>query len=55
LVIGVIGGFTTFSTFAQEALDLFETHVATALAYVLSSVALGIVAVFVGSRLGRVL
>jgi fluoride exporter len=55
LVVGVVGGFTTFSTFAQEALDLFETHVATALAYVLSSAAVGIVAVFVGSRLGRIL
>jgi CrcB protein len=55
LVVGVVGGFTTFSTFAQEALDLFEAHVATAFAYVLSSVAVGIVAVFVGSRLGRLL
>jgi CrcB protein len=55
LVVGVIGGFTTFSTFAQEELDLLETHVATALAYVLSSVALGILAVFVGSRIGRLL
>lgn len=55
LVVGVVGGFTTFSTFAQEALDLFETHVATAAAYVLSSVAVGIAAVFVGSRLGRLL
>jgi fluoride exporter len=55
LVVGVIGGFTTFSTFAQEELDLLETHAATAFAYVLGSVALGIFAVFVGSRLGRLL
>jgi CrcB protein len=55
VVIGVIGGFTTFSTFAQEGLDLFETHVATAFAYVVSSVTLGIAAVFVGSRVGRLL
>lgn len=55
LVIGVVGGFTTFSTFAQEELDLLETHLMTALAYVLASVAVGVAAVFVGSRLGRLL
>ena len=55
LVIGVVGGFTTFSTFAQEELDLLETHIVTALAYVLASVAVGVAAVFVGSRLGRLL
>jgi fluoride exporter len=55
LVIGVVGGFTTFSTFAQEALDLLETHVVTAFAYMLTSVAVGVVAVFAGSRLGRLL
>ena len=55
LVIGVAGGFTTFSTFAQEELDLLETHVVTALAYVLASVAVGVAAVFAGSRLGRLL
>jgi len=26
LVVGVVGGYTTFSTFAQEALDLGEIH-----------------------------
>jgi CrcB protein len=55
LVIGVVGGFTTFSTFAQEELDLLETHLMTALSYVLASVAVGVAAVFVGSRLGRLL
>jgi CrcB protein len=55
LVIGVVGGFTTFSTFAQEELDLLETHLMTALSYVLASVAVGVAAVFAGSRLGRLL
>jgi len=55
LVIGVVGGFTTFSTFAQEELDLLETHLVTALVYVMASVAVGVAAVLVGSRLGRLL
>jgi fluoride exporter len=55
LVIGVLGGYTTFSTFGQESLDLLETHVAVALGYIGGSVGSGVVAVFVGSRVGRLL
>jgi CrcB protein len=56
LVIGVLGGYTTFSTFAQEGLDLFEEgRSAVALAYVLGSVVVGLLAVHVGARLGRLL
>ena len=54
LVVGLCGGFTTFSTFAQETLDLLEgRHVAVASASVGASVALGLLAVFTGTRLGR--
>lgn len=54
LVVGVCGGFTTFSTFAQETLDLLEgRHLPVAAASVGASVALGLLAVFVGVRLGR--
>ncbi len=54
LVVGVVGGYTTFSTFAQEALDLGEIHhVAIAAAYVVASVAIGLVAVYAGTKLGR--
>ena len=54
LVVGVCGGFTTFSTFSQETLDLIEgRHVVVAATTVGASIALGLVAVFVGARLGR--
>ena len=51
LVMGVIGGYTTFSTYAQEALDLVDARdVAEAVAYIGGSVLLGIVAVYAGGR-----
>jgi len=56
LVVGIVGGYTTFSTFAQEALDLDEIHhVAVSLAYILASVGLGMLAVYCGTLLGRTL
>ena len=56
VIAGVVGGYTTFSTFAQEALDLGEFHhVAIATAYVVASVAVGLAAVYAGTELGRVL
>jgi fluoride exporter len=56
LVMGVLGGYTTFSTFSQETFDLFrEGRGGIALIYSVASVAFGVCAVFVGSRIGRVI
>lgn len=52
-VTGVLGGFTTFSAFANETRALLDTgRATTALAYVAATLAGGLVAVAAGRRLG---
>jgi CrcB protein len=50
LATGFCGGFTTFSAFAIENLELFKSgnHL-TALTYILLSITLGIIATFAGT------
>ena len=54
LVMGLLGGYTTFSTFAQETLDLVEEgRLELGALYAFGSLALGVCAVYVGMRIGR--
>jgi CrcB protein len=54
LVVGVLGGYTTFSSFGWETYrSIREGHVLMGLAYVLLSVGLGYLAVWCGASLAR--
>lgn len=53
LITGILGGFTTFSAFSLETLDLMNEHrVGAATTYALGSVVLGLVLALVGWRIG---
>src|SRR3954449_6710322 len=54
LVVGVVGGYTTFSTFAQESLALVEARdIGLTFLYTIGSVAAGIALVYLGTLAGR--
>ncbi len=56
LMIGLLGGFTTFSTFSLDVMILIERGaIGVATIYVLASVSLSIVALFCGMILGRII
>ena len=55
LMTGVLGGYTTFSTFSLDTLQLFEERVAMlAFFYAAGSVLLGVAAAFGGVAMARV-
>lgn len=54
LMTGLLGGFTTFSAFSLDTLKLFEAGQSLqAVAYVLGSVALSLIAVALGVAIAR--
>ena len=56
VAVGVLGAYTTFSTFGWETVALLERgETAMASAYVLASVAVGLGAVVIGLAVGRAL
>ncbi|MFT5121591.1 MAG: CrcB protein [Kiritimatiellia bacterium] len=53
LIVGLLGGFTTFSSFGYETLHLLKNnHVAAAIGYALVSVVVGVIAAWGGYKLG---
>ncbi|MEX0876629.1 MAG: fluoride efflux transporter CrcB [Phycisphaerales bacterium] len=53
LVVGVLGGFTTFSAFGWETLELMNSgRIGTAAAYALISVCVGVLMAWSGHALG---
>ena len=54
LLVGLLGGFTTYSTFAFHALDMLTTaRIIPAIAYIVSTNLLGLAAVWLGLRAFR--
>ncbi|WP_180902159.1 fluoride efflux transporter CrcB [Martelella soudanensis] len=56
IVIGFLGGFTTFSSFSLDAMNMIERgDVVPAVAYVIGSVVVALGAVWAGLAIGRMI
>jgi CrcB protein len=56
LFVGLFGGFTTFSSYALESLNLIKTgNVKYAVTYIIASNILGLILVFLGYILAKVI
>lgn len=56
IVTGFLGGFTTFSSFSLDAMNLIERgDVVPAILYIVASVGIALVAVFAGLSIGRLI
>jgi fluoride exporter len=55
LTVGILGGFTTFSTFSFDTVTLLSESPALAVAYCVGSVLLGVLAALAGLAAGRAL
>ncbi|MEJ1089496.1 CrcB family protein [Microbacterium sp. Mu-80] len=50
---GVLGGFTTYSAFAVDAVALWTTAPALGIGYVVASIVMGLAAAALGLKIGR--
>ncbi len=56
LIVGLLGGYTTFSAFAAESVRLIEDgRLAAAVTYIVGTNVLGVVACMIGLGVGRAL
>ena len=52
IIIGILGGFTTYSAFGLETYNLIKNNmIQIAILYILSSIIFGLIAIYISSKL----